>query len=220
MSEVHDSAELRVGDQVQFVVVQNQRNSRYSACNLRKITWVLHRRTCWASVDGVWWARVSFSPLVSAVHLGCVRRIVCISHLSWPRVSWPCVSWPRVSLVCVSLPCVTAIANVQSAFCRASRASVTTLGHASSSLVSPAAPPSPASCCPAPSSRRPRPTSRPACQPTPRPRTPAPPREKIRPFPPLPPPPLTMLPPPTEAQCSVRSPLFNAHQGRRTFVQT
>ena len=38
MSEVHDSAELRVGDQVQFVVVQNQRNSRYSACNLRKIT--------------------------------------------------------------------------------------------------------------------------------------------------------------------------------------
>lgn len=38
MSEVHDGAELQPGDEVEFVVVQNQRNSKYSACSLRKIT--------------------------------------------------------------------------------------------------------------------------------------------------------------------------------------
>lgn len=38
MTEVHDSVELHAGDEVEFVIVQNQRNSKYSACSLRKIT--------------------------------------------------------------------------------------------------------------------------------------------------------------------------------------
>lgn len=38
MTEVHDSIELQPGDEVEFVVVQNQRNAKYSACSLRKIT--------------------------------------------------------------------------------------------------------------------------------------------------------------------------------------
>ena len=38
MSEVHDGIELHPGDEVEFVVVQNQRNGKYSACSLRKIT--------------------------------------------------------------------------------------------------------------------------------------------------------------------------------------
>lgn len=38
MSEVHDGAELQPGDEVEFVVVQNQRNGKYSACSIRKIT--------------------------------------------------------------------------------------------------------------------------------------------------------------------------------------
>ena len=37
MTEVHDGAEIGVGDEVEFVVVQNQRNGKYSACSLRKI---------------------------------------------------------------------------------------------------------------------------------------------------------------------------------------
>lgn len=37
MTEVHDNAELSSGDEVEFVVVQNQRNSKYSAVSLRKI---------------------------------------------------------------------------------------------------------------------------------------------------------------------------------------
>lgn len=40
MTEVHDSIELQPGDEVEFVVVQNQRNAKYSACSLRKITYV------------------------------------------------------------------------------------------------------------------------------------------------------------------------------------
>jgi cold shock CspA family protein len=38
MTEVHDSAQISPGDEVEFVVVQNQRNGKYSACSLRKIT--------------------------------------------------------------------------------------------------------------------------------------------------------------------------------------
>ncbi|XP_071115411.1 cold shock domain-containing protein E1-like isoform X1 [Haliotis cracherodii] len=38
MTEVHDGAEIQPGDEVEFVVVQNQRNGKYSACSLRKIT--------------------------------------------------------------------------------------------------------------------------------------------------------------------------------------
>ncbi|XP_014783652.1 cold shock domain-containing protein E1 [Octopus bimaculoides] len=38
MTEVHDSIELQPGDEVEFVVVQNQRNAKFSACSLRKIT--------------------------------------------------------------------------------------------------------------------------------------------------------------------------------------
>lgn len=38
MTEVHDNAELSSGDEVEFVVVQNQRNSKYSAVSLRKLT--------------------------------------------------------------------------------------------------------------------------------------------------------------------------------------
>ena len=37
MTEVHDGVELRPGDEVEFVVVQNQRNNKYSAVSLRKI---------------------------------------------------------------------------------------------------------------------------------------------------------------------------------------
>lgn len=42
MTEVHDGAELQPGDEVEFVVVLNQRTGKYSACSLRKIT--EHRR--------------------------------------------------------------------------------------------------------------------------------------------------------------------------------
>lgn len=38
MTEVHDSAQISPGNEVEFVVVQNQRNGKYSACSLRKIT--------------------------------------------------------------------------------------------------------------------------------------------------------------------------------------
>merc|ERR1712112_132652 len=38
MTEVHDSAVIQQGDEVEFVLVQNQRNGKFSACRLRKIT--------------------------------------------------------------------------------------------------------------------------------------------------------------------------------------
>lgn len=38
MTEVHDGIEVQTGDEVEFVIVQNQRNGKYSACSLRKIT--------------------------------------------------------------------------------------------------------------------------------------------------------------------------------------
>ncbi|XP_059172190.1 cold shock domain-containing protein E1-like [Physella acuta] len=38
MTEVHDGAVIQPGDEVEFVLVQNQRNGKYSACSLRKIT--------------------------------------------------------------------------------------------------------------------------------------------------------------------------------------
>lgn len=38
MSEVHDNVELQPGDNVEFVVVHNQRNGKYSAVSLRKIS--------------------------------------------------------------------------------------------------------------------------------------------------------------------------------------
>lgn len=38
MTEVNDGVEVQPGDEVEFVIVQNQRNGKYSACNLRKIT--------------------------------------------------------------------------------------------------------------------------------------------------------------------------------------
>ncbi|CAH1799965.1 unnamed protein product [Owenia fusiformis] len=38
MSEVHDDNEIQTGDEVEFVVVQNQRNGKYSAVSLRKIS--------------------------------------------------------------------------------------------------------------------------------------------------------------------------------------
>lgn len=38
MTEVHDGVEIQAGDEVEFVVVQNQRNKKYSACSVRKIT--------------------------------------------------------------------------------------------------------------------------------------------------------------------------------------
>lgn len=37
MTEVHDGIELQPGDTVEFVVVQNQRNGKYSAVSLRKV---------------------------------------------------------------------------------------------------------------------------------------------------------------------------------------
>ncbi|XP_064629135.1 cold shock domain-containing protein E1-like [Lineus longissimus] len=37
MTEVHDGADIQPGDEVEFVVVQNQRNGKYSACSLRKL---------------------------------------------------------------------------------------------------------------------------------------------------------------------------------------
>ena len=38
MTEVHEAqAGLQSGDEVEFVVVQNQRNGKYSACSLRKL---------------------------------------------------------------------------------------------------------------------------------------------------------------------------------------
>ena len=37
MTEVHDGIELHTGDEVEFVVVRNQRNGKFSACSLRKI---------------------------------------------------------------------------------------------------------------------------------------------------------------------------------------
>ena len=41
MTEVHDGIELQPGDEVEFVVVKNQRNGKFSACSLRKI-WYVH----------------------------------------------------------------------------------------------------------------------------------------------------------------------------------
>eukprot|EP00918_Siedleckia_nematoides_P008348 GHVU01018104.1.p1 GENE.GHVU01018104.1~~GHVU01018104.1.p1 ORF type:complete len:815 (+),score=93.18 GHVU01018104.1:360-2804(+) len=38
MTEVCDGLELQPGDLVEFVIVQNQRNGKYSACNIRKIS--------------------------------------------------------------------------------------------------------------------------------------------------------------------------------------
>lgn len=38
MTEVHDSVVIQAGDEVEFVLVQNQRNGKFSACSLRKIT--------------------------------------------------------------------------------------------------------------------------------------------------------------------------------------
>ncbi|XP_033741037.1 cold shock domain-containing protein E1-like isoform X1 [Pecten maximus] len=38
MTEVHDGVDIQAGDEVEFVVVQNQRNKKYSACSVRKIT--------------------------------------------------------------------------------------------------------------------------------------------------------------------------------------
>lgn len=37
MSEVHDNADLQPGDLVEFVIVHNQRNGKFSAVSLRKI---------------------------------------------------------------------------------------------------------------------------------------------------------------------------------------
>ncbi|KAK3798016.1 hypothetical protein RRG08_034577 [Elysia crispata] len=38
MTEVHDGAVIQAGDEVEFVLVQNQRNGKFSACSLRKLT--------------------------------------------------------------------------------------------------------------------------------------------------------------------------------------
>ena len=40
MSELHGGGDLSPGDEVEFVVVQNQRNNKFSAVSLRKITYV------------------------------------------------------------------------------------------------------------------------------------------------------------------------------------
>ena len=40
MTEVHDGVNIQPGNEVEFVVVQNQRNGKYSACSVRKITYV------------------------------------------------------------------------------------------------------------------------------------------------------------------------------------
>ena len=37
MTEVEEGIELQPGDVVQFVIVHNQRNGKYSACNIRRI---------------------------------------------------------------------------------------------------------------------------------------------------------------------------------------
>ena len=37
MSEVVDGIELKSGDEVEFVLVQNQRNGRHSAVNVRRL---------------------------------------------------------------------------------------------------------------------------------------------------------------------------------------
>ena len=46
MTEVHDGVEITVGDNVEFVLVQNQRNGKYSACSLRKIRYAIHHSFC------------------------------------------------------------------------------------------------------------------------------------------------------------------------------
>ncbi|KAL3882334.1 hypothetical protein ACJMK2_028687 [Sinanodonta woodiana] len=38
MTEVHDGVQIQSSDEVEFVVVQNQRNGKYSACSVRKIS--------------------------------------------------------------------------------------------------------------------------------------------------------------------------------------
>lgn len=38
MTEINNGADILAGDEVEFVVIQNQKNGKYSACNLRKIT--------------------------------------------------------------------------------------------------------------------------------------------------------------------------------------
>nr|XP_006811185.1 PREDICTED: cold shock domain-containing protein E1-like [Saccoglossus kowalevskii] len=38
MSEVQEGTELQPGDEVEFVIVQNQRSGKYSACNVRRIS--------------------------------------------------------------------------------------------------------------------------------------------------------------------------------------
>ena len=42
MTEVHSGLDVSPGDDVEFVIVQNQRNGKYSACSLRKLppVWV------------------------------------------------------------------------------------------------------------------------------------------------------------------------------------
>ena len=37
MTEVDGGIDLHQGDEVEFVVVKNQRNGKYSACNVRRI---------------------------------------------------------------------------------------------------------------------------------------------------------------------------------------
>jgi cold shock CspA family protein len=43
MTEVHEGASLRVGDEVEFVLVYNQRTNKHSACSVRKLRYVQHR---------------------------------------------------------------------------------------------------------------------------------------------------------------------------------
>jgi len=38
MTEVHDNVTIQPGDEVEFVLVQNQKNQKYSACSVRKLT--------------------------------------------------------------------------------------------------------------------------------------------------------------------------------------
>lgn len=41
VSEVVDGVEIAPGHEVEFVIVQNQKNGRYSAVNVRRLTWVV-----------------------------------------------------------------------------------------------------------------------------------------------------------------------------------
>lgn len=56
MSEVKDSMSLQPGDQVEFVLVTNQRTGKSSACNVTKVRWALQIGTDIPSIIEFWYS--------------------------------------------------------------------------------------------------------------------------------------------------------------------